>query len=311
MKTLSSFAGISWKGIHGRSWKTFFLDLYKEINEDFVFNGAAALAYYLLLAIFPAMIFLLSLLPYLPIPDLEGEIMGALGDFLPGDAANMFTGTVNQIVGQTREGLLSLGAVFTLWAASAGMYAVMQQLNITYDVHERRPFWKARGTSILLTVGFGALLITAFGLIMAGQALQDWLLAGVANRELVGILAESVRWLLVASALALGFAVIYYFGPDVEQDFRFITPGSVMGGIVFIGASVGFRFYVENFGSYNATYGSIGAIIVLMLWLYISGLVILLGSEVNALIEHYNPEGKDKGEKQMGQKPGRVAAAAS
>jgi len=283
--------------LYGHSFKEFFKDLRSEIREDNVSNGAAALAYYLMLAIFPAMIFLLTLLPYLPIQDLDQQIMGLLRQGMPSEAAQVFTDTVTQITSQKQGGLLSIGALLTLWAASSGMYAIMQQLNITYDVTEGRPFWKVRGTALLLTFLFGALIIGAFGLIVFGDALQSWIASALGESALLGGAFQALRWGIVLGALLLAFGVMYYFGPDVEQKFRFISPGAIGGVVLLILASLAIKLYVTNFSDYSKTYGSLGAVIVLMLWLNVTGLVILLGSEVNALLEHYSPEGKEKGEK--------------
>jgi membrane protein len=297
---MKTFEGVSRRGVHGRPWKQFFRDLKSEIKEDNVTNGAAALGFYLMLAIFPATIFLLSLLPYLPIPNLQQAVMDLLNQALPGEAAKTFTGTVNEVVGQKKGGLLSFGALLTIWAASAGMYAVMQQLNITYDVKEGRPFWKARGTAIVLTLLFGVLIVGAFGLIVGGGALQAYLLENLGGGQVLMTVFSVVRWLIIAAALTLAFAITYRFAPDVKQRFAFVTPGSVFGVILLVVATLGFKLYVDNFGKYSATYGSIGAVIALMLWLNIVGLVLLLGSEVNALVEHYSPKGKRKGEKVEG-----------
>jgi membrane protein len=292
--------GISRHGVYDKSWREFFRTLKEEIKQDYVFNGAAALAYYLMLAIFPAMIFLLNLLPYLPVPDIHGEIMALLHQMLPGETARFFTGTVQELVSDSRESLLSAGAVLTLWAASSGMHAIMNQLNITYDVEEGRSWLRARGTAVALTVSFGALVIGSFILILLGEALENWLSRSLGWSGPWLALFAVLRWLIILAAFCLAFAIIYFFGPDVEQDFKFITPGSLLGVILLVTVSLLFRAYVDNFGNYNKTYGSIGAVIVLMLWLYNSGLMILLGSEVNALIEHFSPDGKNKGEKDEG-----------
>jgi membrane protein len=145
-------------------------------------------------------------------------------------------------------------------------------------------------------------LIGALTLILLGDQLQNLLAVKYTLGAPLLILFQLVRWAIITLALSAAFAMIYFYGPDVKQEFRFITPGSIMGVVVLATASLGFKLYVENFGTYNATYGSIGAIIVLMLWLNIAGLVILFGSEVNALVEHYNPNGKVKGEKIEGEK---------
>lgn len=278
--------------------KQFWLDLYAETSEDNIFNGAAALAYYLTLAIFPAFIVIMAVIPYLPIQNVDQAIMNLLHTAMPGEAAELLETTVAEVAQQERGGLLSVGILFTLWTVSTGMYAVMQQLNITYDVEEARSFIKARLVALVLSVAFVALVIGAFTLIVLGGVIEDWLFTLVGESEIIVIAFRVVRWILIVLALLLGFAMVYRYAPNVEQEFRFITPGAVLGVVTLIVASLGFTLYIQNFSDYSATYGSLGAVIILMLWLYIAGLVILFGSEINALIEHYNPEGKRKGEKQ-------------
>jgi membrane protein len=280
----------------------FIRDLHQSINDDNVFNGAAALGFYLTLAIFPAMILLMSVIPYLPIAQVDQAIMDLLGQALPPEAFGMVEKVVAEVTSERRGGLLSFGVLATLWAVSTGMYAIMQQLNITYDVKEGRSMIRGRATALALSLLFGVLVLGAFSLVVIGGMIEDWL----ANRFGVSGLLLTVfavfRWAVIVLALLLGFAVIYYYGPNVEQTFRFITPGSVVGVILLVAASLAFSFYTRNFGNYDATYGSIGAVIVLMLWLYMAGLVILFGSEINALLEHYSPEGKRKGEKKEGER---------
>ena len=289
---------------HGVSAKQFVLDLKKEISEDNVFIGAAALGYYLTLAIFPAMILLMTIIPYLPIAQVDQAIMDVVRQALPPDASDMVSKVLTEVTGDRRGGLLSFGLIATLWAASTGMYAVMRQLNITYDVREARNFFHARATAILLSLLFALLVIGAFSLVVLGGVIEQWMGNWLGSGGVLLTLFAVLRWIVIAVALLLGFAIIYKFGPNVEQKFRFITPGSVLGVALLIIASLGFAWYVNNFADYSKTYGSIGAVIILMLWLYITGLVILFGSEINALLEHYSPEGKRKGEKTEGKRHG-------
>lgn len=269
------------------SRRQFARELYSKIESDDVFNGAAALAYYLMFAIFPAMIFLLTIIPYLPIPNVHQAVMEFIRQALPGEAAGTFEGVVSEITGQRRSGLLSFGLLATLWAASSGLYAVMRQLNITHGVKESRPFWKTRGTALLLTILFAVLIIGAFGLIIFGGVLQRWLAEAFGFGSVLLFVFALFRWVVITLLLLSGFGVTYYFGPNVEQKFKLITPGSVAGVIILALASMGFRLYVANFGDYGASYGSLGAVIILMLWLYIVGFVLLLGSEVDTLTERF------------------------
>ena len=277
-------------------WKDFAKDLYKQIFEDQVFNGAAALGFYLTLAIFPALIFLLSLLPYLPVPNLDDAIMDLLRRGLPQEAATLLEGTVRRIASERQGGLLSFGFLAMLWAASTGMYAVMQQLNITYNVKEARPFLKARTTAILLTLLFSALIISVFALIVMGGFVQDWLAELVGRNRTLLVSFTLARWGIILAALLFGVALIYYLAPNTQQPFRWITPGSVFAVAVLLLASLAFRVYIENFADYEAMYGAIGAVIVLMLWFYVAGLVLLIGSEINVVVERYRHDGKARSE---------------
>lgn len=277
----------------------FFRDLWQEIQDDHLTNGAGSLAFFLMLAIFPAAIFLLSLLPFLPIRDLDRAIMDLLRQAMPAQAASAFTSTVQSVVSERRGGLLSFGFLATLWAASSGMSAVIDQLNVTYDVKDSRSFFKRRGVALLLVILFGALVATAFGLVVFGGVLQDAVAGAIGWSPALLTFFAAFRWAVILAMLLFGFALIYYLGPDVEQRFRFVSPGSVIGAALLVAAALGFRFYVDRFGSYEATYGSLGAAIILLLWLYVTGLSLLLGSEINALLEHYSEDGKAKGQKTL------------
>ena len=259
--------------------------LWHEVQEDQVFTGAAALAYFLLLAVFPGAIFVLSLLPYLPIPHMQQAIMDLLHQILPAQSAMLFGETVRNLVSERKGGLLTFGFVFTLWSASTGMYAIVQQLNVAYDVKERRPFWKVQGTALVLMLLFVLLVIGSLSLVIFGGLIQSWLASMIGWSRPLLIAFAMLRWVIIGSALLLGLAVIYRFGPDVNAKFRFISPGNVVAAILIALISLGVQFYVQEFGkNYNATYGSLGAVIILMLWLYLAGVAILAGGEINKLL---------------------------
>ena len=174
---------------------------------------------------------------------------------------------------------------------------------------ESRGFMKARAVALGLSLLFVVLVLGAFSFIVAGGLLQDWLGERLGLSQALLTVFVVFRWLMIVGALTLAFALIYYLAPDVKQKFAFITLGSVLGVVMLMAASLGFAWYAKNFGDYDATYGSIGAVIVLMLWLYIAGLSILFGSQINALIEHHTAGGKDKGEQVAGQKQHDPAVA--
>jgi membrane protein len=184
-------------------------------------------------------------------------------------------------------GLLSFGFLAMLWAASTGMYAVMQQLNITYNVKEARSFIKGRSIALLLTLLFGMLVIGVFALIVMGGIVQDWLAEFVGRNQVLLTFFALLRWVIIVGALLLGFDLIYYLAPNVQRKYRWITAGAVFGVTVMLLASLGFRLYIMHFADYEATYGALGGMIVLMLWFYVAGLVFLVGSEINVVLDQY------------------------
>lgn len=259
--------------------------LIHEIREDQVFNGAAALAFYTMLALFPAAIFGLSLLPYLPIPHLRQAIFELLFELLPPSAAELFTGTVSRIVTDRNGGLLSFGLLFAIWSASSGLDAVMQQLNVVYGVTDRRSFVRQRATALALMLLFMGLLVVTFALVIVGGKLQDALVGVLGWSGPVHVFFALFRWVVISAALLAAFAVVYRFAPDVRRPFQLLSAGNLFATASFLLASFGFRTYVNGFASYDRTYGSLGAVIVLLLWLFIIGSVILIGGELNDLIE--------------------------
>lgn len=277
-------------GMPTRKWLIDFSKrVWHEIQKDRVFTGAAALAYFLLLAVFPGAIFVLSLLPYLSIPHMQQAIMDLLHQVLPAQSASLFGETVRNLVSEKKGGLLTFGFVFTLWSASTGMYAIVQQLNVAYDVKERRPFWKVQGTALVLMLLFVILVIGSLSLVIFGGVIQSWLASTIGWSRPLLMFFAALRWSIIGISLLLGLAVIYRFGPDVTAKFRFISPGNVIAAILIALVSIGVQFYVLEFGkNYNATYGSLGAVIILMLWLYLAGVAILVGGEINKILSLEN-----------------------
>jgi membrane protein len=265
--------------------KQFLKELYQETQDDNILNGSAVLGFYLMLAIFPAMIFVLAVIPYLPIANVDQAIMNLLRQALPASAAEMFTGVVQEVTQEQRGGLLSFGLLAALWATSTGMYAIMQQLNITYGVREGRGFLRARLVAVSLSLLFVVLVLGGFSLIVLGGQIQAWLSARFGIDAALLAFFTVFRWVVILVALLLAFSLIYHLAPNVKQRFRFITAGSVVGVVVLLVASLAFTWYTQSIGNYAATYGSVGAVIVLMLWLFIAGLAVLFGSEINVLIE--------------------------
>lgn len=257
--------------------------LWRKFEDDDVLNGAATLTFFFLLAIFPAAIFVLSLLPSLSIPHLQQAIVDLLHQALPEQSANLFEETIRDVSSE-RTQLLTIGLIFTVWSASAGVYAIMEQLNRVYDVKDRRGFWRARGIAILLMLLFVLLGIGSLSLVIFGGVVQFWLASIVGWSRPLLLIFATLRWIILAAALLLALAMIYRFGPDVNIKFQFVSPGNVVAATLIVLASIGFRFYVSKFGNYSATYGSLAAMIILMLWMYLVGIILLVGCEINAIL---------------------------
>lgn len=259
--------------------------LVRELLDDNVLDGAAVLAFFFLLAVFPAAIFMLSVLPSLSIPHLRQALVDLLYQILPEQSASLFEVTVRYVAGEGKEGLLTFGLVLSLWSASSGVAAVMGQLNAIHDVKEGRPFWKARGTAILLMLFCVVLGIVALSVAILGGAIQSWVASAIGWSAALRLFFASFRWIVLAAALLLALAVAYRFGPCADVRFRYLSPGNVTAVVLIALASIGFRFYVTEFGDYGATYGNLAAVIILMLWMYMAGIALLVGGEVNRLLE--------------------------
>jgi membrane protein len=262
---------------------SFLATLWRELSEDNVWNGAAALGFYLTLAVFPAMIFVMALLPYLPVANVDQAIMDLLRETLPPRTAQMFAGVVEEVVSERRGGVLTFGIAAALWASSSGMYAIMQQMNIAYDIDEKRGFLEARATALALSLLFVTLVVGAFSLVVLGGVIKQWLSVQLGLDDVLVYTFIAFRWVVIVLALLVAVALIYAKGPSRRRRFVLLTRGTVFATLALIVASLGFRLYVTNFGNYSATYGSIGAVIVLMLWFYIAGLVMLIGAEIDAI----------------------------
>ena len=258
--------------------------VYREMQRDRAFDGAAVLAYYLTLAIFPAMIALLAVTPYLPIAHVDEAIMDMVREALPTSAADMFAGVVAQVTSERRGGLLTFGIAAAYWSASNGMYAIMRQLNVAFDVEEGRPFLRARGTALLLSLLFGVLVLAGFSLIVLGGAIQSWIGERLGVSPVLLDFFVVFRWVVIVLSLLFAISLTYFLAPNREEPFRLVTPGSASAVVLLIAASSAFSLYTSHFGNYSNVYGSIGAMVLLMLWLYIAGLVVLAGAAVDEVL---------------------------
>jgi membrane protein len=284
------------------SWGELFKRTLKEAWSDDVLNLAAQQAYYFFFALFPAMLALISFASFFPIQNLTDEIVNLLGRVAPAEMMTLVREQLLKISGDRAGGLLTFAFVVTLWSSSGAVLSLTSTLNTAYDVTEGRPWWKVRLVALGLTVGLAFFILTSMTLVIAGPTLAQKVaeMAGLGSAFLW--VWNILQWPVVFALVATAIALVYYFAPDVVQEWTWITPGSVLATLLWVIVSLGVRFYVANFGSYTETYGVIGAVMVLMLWFYASGIAILVGAELNAEIEHASPYGKDVGEKIPGEK---------
>lgn len=285
-------------GLRGLSPMALIKESVKEFLDDDMMTYASALSYQVFFSIFPFVIFLIALLGFLHMPELFTWIREQATYILPKEAMDEVNNVIDHIQ-QPQGGLLSFGMIFALWTASAAVRATMNAMNAAYDVKEGRPAWKLYPMSLVYTIGIATMLVAAGALMLIGPQVIAWLAQQIGFEQFFVTLWAWLRWPVVLVLLTLAVAVVYYVAPDVEQSFKFITPGAALCVLVWIAAALAFNYYVRNFADYNATYGSIGTIIVLLSFFFISSLILLFGAEVNAVIEHHAAEGKNPGDKKM------------
>ncbi len=255
--------------------------IWRNTNEDRVFGRAAELAYYFMFALFPMLIFMTSLVGFLP--DVREAIFKSLAKVVPGEAMAMVSQTIFDVTRNRSRGLISFGVLGTLWAASGGVTAVMDTLNEVYKVKEERSFWKVRLIAIVLTIVLSLLIVGGTILIMFGDQFSVWMAARFGLGTSFTVVWSIVDYLLGIALLLSGLQLTFFFAPNVEQQWKWITPGAVFAVIGLIVASLLFSLYLRVAPDYSATYGSLGAVIVLMLWLYLAGIVVLVGGEINSV----------------------------
>lgn len=253
-----------------------------EIKKDKATTLAAAQAYYYLLAIVPLLILLLSILPYLQIdPDKAMEFIAGI---MPGEVARTFEDTIVSVVTTPSGGLLTFGILGTLWSASNAMNAFIEATNEAYDVEETRSFIKKKATAIVLTLFMLVAVIIALVLPIFGGAIIDAISSTLNLPEQTEIIFQVLRWVISIAVMSIVLAFLYKFAPNKHFPFKEVLIGAVIATVLWQVVSLGFSIYVANFGSYSATYGSLGGLIVLMLWFFLTGLILVIGAEINAVI---------------------------
>ena len=273
-------------GFHGAEPFPVVKDAVKAFFADQMMTYAAALSFRILLSLFPFIIFLLALLGSVGLTDFFDRLLNEARVALPSEAFTIIDQVIDEVRGGASGGLASVSILFAVWAASSAIRSLMDALNAAYDVAESRPAWKRFPLSIAYTIGLAVFVLGAAALALIGPQAIDWFTGQLGLSDLFADIWTWLRLPLAVLLILLTVAVIYYVAPNVKQPFQIVTPGSVLAVLGWIIASVGFTIYVSNFGNYTATYGSLGGVVVLLLYFFISAAVFLLGAELNAAIYH-------------------------
>lgn len=260
----------------------FVVELYKNIMSTDVFGLSAQLAYFLLLSLFPFLLFLITLLGYLPIDDYV--VIDTLSNYLPADVINMIESNLSDLVNRQRGGLLSISIIGTLWSASNGVNAITKAFNRAYDVEEDRPFFIARLIAIALTVAMIIVIAVALLLPVFGKMIGIYLFSLINLSDNFLNMWNTLRWVASSLVFFIVLVVLYKLAPNTVVKFKHTFWGALFATVGWQLVSLGFSYYVNTLGNYSATYGSLGTVIVLMIWFYISGLIIIIGGVINSFV---------------------------
>jgi len=257
--------------------------IWLRVVDHNVSGAAAQLAYFFMLALFPMLIFLTSMVGFLP--GARDSILAALSRVMPPDAIGIVRIALDDAVSKRGGGLISIGILGAIWAASAGVSALIETLNAAFEVKESRPYWRVKPIALALTLALALLVLLGVVLIMFGDRFGGWAAHRLGLDRINRALIQICNYLVGLVLMTVGLDVAYYFGPDARQQWRWVSPGAVFAVFAGVLTSVLFSIYLRVAPSYSATYGSLGAIVVLMLWLYLMGIVILVGAEINAEVD--------------------------
>jgi membrane protein len=265
---------------------------YQDVVKNHTMQMAAALSYYFVLSLFPALIFLSAVVAYLPVPNLFGQVLGVMARFLPADSMALVRRVLSDVITPNRGTFLSFGILGTLWAASGGFSAAIEALNIAYQVEDDRPFWKTRPLAVGLAFVTGALLQVALAVMIVGPRFGEWLTRKIHLSTLFVLLWPYIHWTIAIGFAVLAVEALYFWAPNVKQRFLATLPGAILAVACWIALSYLLGSYFRHFANFNKTYGTLGAAIALMVWLYWTGFAMLVGAELNAELAKISRRGK-------------------
>jgi membrane protein len=280
---------------HGSLWKLGGLtpwrlgkNVVRNSDRDDLLGSASGLAFNSLLALFPLLLFLLTLFGLFAShsSQLESSLLSFCADLLPPEASELLSKITGELVTNSGGGKLAFGIIVGLWFAGGGMTSMISTLNVAYGVRETRPWYIVRAIGLGLTLAISFLLLSALFMVLLGGHFMDWAGREVHLSRILVTACKDLQWPGAILFVIASFSLIYNFGPNFAHRVRhWITPGSVFGAVLWFAASSGFRIYLHFLNTYSATYGSLGALMILLIWLYVTGLAVLIGGEINAEIE--------------------------
>lgn len=260
------------------------------IHTDNCTGHAAEIAFFFLFALFPCLLSLTSLLAYLPVPDLTQILLRIMGNFIPDTVLSLVEKNLHALVSVRKGGLLSFGVLLSLWTASNAMIAIQSALNDAYETKEERPYWKLRILSVLLVICFTCFLIASLLLLFFGPRLGVWIASQASLGNAFTLTWNTLRWPLILFLMMMALSALYRYAPALKLSWRTTIPGVVAATGAWVAITLAFSYYANNFKSYDKAYGSIGAVIALLFWMYATAFVILLGGEINARLRELQRE---------------------
>jgi membrane protein len=290
MTSPPSVAGGSFWKLGGLTPRQLGGTVFEQIIVNNVFGRAAELAFYFLFALFPLIFFMMTLFGLMAwhSAELQNNLLYFFADFLPPTAFQLLKRVATEIAAHASHGKLTIGAFSALWLVSSSICSMISAINAAHQVRDTRSWFKVRAIALGLSLLISILLLAALFMVLLGSRFVGWLGAGLQLHPSVVLVWKAMQWPAAIFFVDLSCSLIYYYGPDLEERRRWhwFTPGAAFGASIWLGASFGFRIYLHFFNNYGISYGSLGAVMILLIWLYLSGLACLIGAEINAEIEH-------------------------
>ena len=267
-------------------------ETYEDVFRNHTLQMAAALSYYFVLSLFPCLIFMSAVVAYVPVPNLFDQALSTMARFLPPDTMGLVRRVLSDVITPNRSAFLSFGLLGTLWTASGGLSAAIEALNIAYDVKDDRPFWKTRPLAVGLALVIGALMLVALSVMIVGPRFGEWLAAQLHLSSLFVLLWPYIHWSIAIGFTVLAVEALYFLAPNVKQRFLATLPGAIVAVGCWLALSYLLGLYFRHFAHFNKTYGTLGAGIALMTWLYWTGFAMLVGAELNSELARISREGR-------------------